>query len=520
MAHSRRFLALFLFFSLLQLSPRLPAAPFLRWLSHLLGFRFAQSALALHLAHGGPSQHLLSSPSLPSSFPSSFSSTFASVPLAVRSVSEPTGHSEAARGRHEVAWGAARERGCVRSDGRRTPSSRRAEACGSTLTYASPESEDATLRTSRGDASETWRRRERERAKDRLHTSPNAAVGFLSAAAGPHTLQPFFLSASSSRIFSSSCLRAAHAVSAAARVAPSAAPCGTLRTLAASRVSSSFPVSSCGLSVSSRFSVLPASPAAARSPLAAAGSAAGAKSPVEPLPQSLASSASVGLNSTMVEQVLESVRPYLRSHGGDVKLVALDSENKVAHLAFKGACSGCPSSQQTLYEGLQGALREVWPDLTVEEAPVDEAWGDEAEPLTVASVEDALKGIRPAIEKLRATLEVLDVSPSGDISLRYQGPNVQTIRLGVEMELRDKLPPDLLGSIDFAAEDKPSQALTAASDKTATATAEAESAARGEQTPPPPAGAQAGEVQARPPQFEGGLTDDDEEYEGLEPEPA
>ncbi|CBZ50057.1 at4g25910 protein, related [Neospora caninum Liverpool] len=260
------------------------------------------------------------------------------------------------------------------------------------------------------------------------------------------------------------------------------------------------------------------------SPLSSAGPVPPvAENPMEPFRHPLSSSATsrVGLNSTMVEQVLESVRPYLRSHGGNVKLVELDSENRIARLAFKGACSGCPSAQQTLYEGLQGALREVWPDIRVEEAQDDGVW-EELSSLTIDSVNEALRGTRPAIERLGASLEVLSVSPSGDIVIRYQGPNAQTIRIGVEMELRDKLPPDLLGSIEIVTEDKPPPGSSPESEK-----------------PPSTAAQQNGKenVEDRRQNFHlaeaqndslrveengqnvGGLTDEDE-YEGLEPEPA
>lgn len=43
----------------------------------------------------------------------------------------------------------------------------------------------------------------------------------------------------------------------------------------------------------------------------------------------------VGLNATTVEEVLESIRPYLRSHGGNVKLISLDAEKQIVCLAFK-----------------------------------------------------------------------------------------------------------------------------------------------------------------------------------------
>ncbi|RQX74925.1 NifU family domain-containing protein [Toxoplasma gondii CAST] len=273
-----------------------------------------------------------------------------------------------------------------------------------------------------------------------------------------------------------------------------------------------------GRSVSRVFASSPPAPLSSAGPVAPV-----ADNPFEVYRHPMSSpsaSSEVGLNSTMVEQVLESVRPYLRGHGGNVKLVELDSEKKIVRLAFKGACSTCPSAHQTLYEGLQGALREVWPDLSVEEAKDDGVWEEELQPLTIESVLEALKGTRPAIERLGATLEVLSVSPNGDIVLRYRGPNAQTIRIGVEMELRDKLPPDLLGSIDIVTEDKPPEVPSSgkASEESRAAVAEQDATDNAQNQLEAQRGDQKREESGQ--NVAAGLTDDEEEYEGLEPEPA
>src|SRR4029079_9070664 len=43
-----------------------------------------------------------------------------------------------------------------------------------------------------------------------------------------------------------------------------------------------------------------------------------------------------------VSDALDSVRPYLGSHGGDVSLLAVDDD--VVRLQFQGSCKSCPSS--------------------------------------------------------------------------------------------------------------------------------------------------------------------------------
>jgi len=64
---------------------------------------------------------------------------------------------------------------------------------------------------------------------------------------------------------------------------------------------------------------------------------------------------------TRVLEALDSVRPYMESHGGDVELLGL--EDGVAHLELKGSCDGCPASSATLELAIKGALAEAAPDL-------------------------------------------------------------------------------------------------------------------------------------------------------------
>jgi Fe-S cluster biogenesis protein NfuA len=62
-----------------------------------------------------------------------------------------------------------------------------------------------------------------------------------------------------------------------------------------------------------------------------------------------------------VIQALDSVRPFLASHGGNVELVSV--EEGVARLALQGSCNGCPSSAATLEHALREAIDEAAPDL-------------------------------------------------------------------------------------------------------------------------------------------------------------
>lgn len=65
--------------------------------------------------------------------------------------------------------------------------------------------------------------------------------------------------------------------------------------------------------------------------------------------------------SARVEAALETSRPGIRSHGGDVHLVEV--RNNVAVLEMTGSCHGCASSLVTLKRGIEKNLYEQVPEL-------------------------------------------------------------------------------------------------------------------------------------------------------------
>lgn len=64
---------------------------------------------------------------------------------------------------------------------------------------------------------------------------------------------------------------------------------------------------------------------------------------------------------TRIVQALDGVRPYLKSHGGNVELVSV--EDGVARLRLEGSCHGCPSSTMTLKLTIEEAIYKAAPDL-------------------------------------------------------------------------------------------------------------------------------------------------------------
>jgi len=64
---------------------------------------------------------------------------------------------------------------------------------------------------------------------------------------------------------------------------------------------------------------------------------------------------------TRLREALDKVRPYLKSHGGNVEVVNI--ENNVARLRLHGTCQSCASSSVTLELAVRQAIQQACPDL-------------------------------------------------------------------------------------------------------------------------------------------------------------
>jgi Fe-S cluster biogenesis protein NfuA/nitrite reductase/ring-hydroxylating ferredoxin subunit len=62
-----------------------------------------------------------------------------------------------------------------------------------------------------------------------------------------------------------------------------------------------------------------------------------------------------------LRDALDKVRPYLKSHGGNVELISL--ENNVAKLQLQGTCQSCASSAVTLELAIKHGIEQACPDL-------------------------------------------------------------------------------------------------------------------------------------------------------------
>lgn len=62
-----------------------------------------------------------------------------------------------------------------------------------------------------------------------------------------------------------------------------------------------------------------------------------------------------------IKRVLNKIRPYLNSEGGDLEYVSFDKD--VVHVKMLGACVGCGALDYTLKDGIEALLVETVPEV-------------------------------------------------------------------------------------------------------------------------------------------------------------
>jgi Fe-S cluster biogenesis protein NfuA len=63
------------------------------------------------------------------------------------------------------------------------------------------------------------------------------------------------------------------------------------------------------------------------------------------------------------ENALDTIRPYLATDGGNVKIVEITDEG-VLHLELLGSCGTCPMSAMTMKAGIEEAVRRLVPEIS------------------------------------------------------------------------------------------------------------------------------------------------------------
>ena len=63
-----------------------------------------------------------------------------------------------------------------------------------------------------------------------------------------------------------------------------------------------------------------------------------------------------------IESSLDSIRPYLKADGGNVKVNHI-TEDHVVQLEFVGACGNCSMSTMTFKAGVEAAIKRDVPEI-------------------------------------------------------------------------------------------------------------------------------------------------------------
>eukprot|EP01025_Chloroclados_australasicus_P028869 TRINITY_DN2863_c0_g1_i1.p2 TRINITY_DN2863_c0_g1~~TRINITY_DN2863_c0_g1_i1.p2 ORF type:complete len:215 (+),score=28.44 TRINITY_DN2863_c0_g1_i1:150-794(+) len=143
------------------------------------------------------------------------------------------------------------------------------------------------------------------------------------------------------------------------------------------------------------------------------------------------------LTEENVESVLDEIRPYLMSDGGNVEFVEIDGP--VVKLRLQGACGSCPSSITTMTMGIKRRLMEKIPEVLDVEQIMDEEVGLE---LTSENVDTVLEEIRPYLVGTGGGDLILEEIDGPIVSVKITGPaaQVMTVRVAVTQKLREKIP--------------------------------------------------------------------------------
>lgn len=128
---------------------------------------------------------------------------------------------------------------------------------------------------------------------------------------------------------------------------------------------------------------------------------------------------------TRVSRALDTVRPYLGTHGGDVELLGVDDEG-VVRLRLLGSCDGCPSSSVTLQLAVEGAVEAAAPEMT--RIDVEES-------TAAAAADGASSGPVISIDSLRSRIDAsVDTGPGTWVAVPELGSLAAGELAGFELD--------------------------------------------------------------------------------------
>lgn len=153
-----------------------------------------------------------------------------------------------------------------------------------------------------------------------------------------------------------------------------------------------------------------------------------------------------------VRRALESVRPYLGSHGGDVEVLSVDADEGVVSLRLLGSCDGCSSSSATLELAVQAAIEAAAPEVTrIDVEPPTAATHDApAAPVSVSL------GRKPQPAPAMAPVYGLRALAPGRVgALEIEGTKLIVCRVGPQLYAYRNLCPACASALDSASVDGP-----------------------------------------------------------------
>lgn len=160
-----------------------------------------------------------------------------------------------------------------------------------------------------------------------------------------------------------------------------------------------------------------------------------------------------------VRQAIDSVRPYLGSHGGDVEVLSIDGDQGVVELRMLGSCDGCASSSVTLELAVQRAIEEGAPEITridvaggtealTHDAPVEAQSSSISTPVTL--------GRKPAATPAMAPIYGLRALAPGRVGpLEIDGTKLIVCRVGAQLYAYRSACPGCSSPLDGAAVEGP-----------------------------------------------------------------
>jgi len=135
-----------------------------------------------------------------------------------------------------------------------------------------------------------------------------------------------------------------------------------------------------------------------------------------------------------VSDALDSVRPYLGSHGGDVSLLGVDDGG--VRLQFQGSCKTCPSSSVTLELAVEDAVRAAAPEISSIEVVAAEKDSD-ADVIPADSLMTHLHANGHRSTAWQPVPELSELSDGEVGGFRVSGATVLVCRVGGDLGGRD-----------------------------------------------------------------------------------